>query len=38
MIGTAGRIINAIPTVCAADPGWLSVLDLPLVSGQGLMR
>jgi 4-hydroxy-tetrahydrodipicolinate reductase len=38
VIGTAGRIINAIPAVCAADPGLLSVLDLPLVSGQGLMR
>jgi 4-hydroxy-tetrahydrodipicolinate reductase len=38
VIGTAGRLVNAIPAVCAADPGLLSVLDLPLVSGRGLMR
>jgi hypothetical protein len=38
VIGTAGRIVNAIPAVCAAPPGMLSVLDLPLVPGQGLMR
>jgi hypothetical protein len=24
--------------VCAAPPGLLSVLDLPLVTGRGLMR
>jgi len=38
VIGTAGRIVNAIPAVCAAPPGLLSVLDLPLVTGHGLMR
>jgi hypothetical protein len=38
VIGTAGRLVNAIPAVCAAPPGLLSVLDLPLVTGQGLMR
>ena len=38
VIGTAGRLVNAIPAVCAAAPGQLSVLDLPLVSGHGLMR
>jgi 2,4-diaminopentanoate dehydrogenase len=38
VIGTAGRIVNAIPAVCAAPPGLLSVLDLPLVTGRGLMR
>ena len=37
-IGTAGRIVNAIPAVCAAPPGLLSALDLPLVTGRGLMR
>jgi hypothetical protein len=38
VIGTAGRIVNAIPAVCAARPGLLSVLDLPLVPGRGVMR
>jgi 4-hydroxy-tetrahydrodipicolinate reductase len=38
LVGTAGRIVNAIPAVCAAPPGLLSVLDLPLVTGRGLMR
>jgi 2,4-diaminopentanoate dehydrogenase len=38
LVGTAGRLVNAIPAVCAAEPGLLSVLDLPLVSGKGLMR
>jgi 4-hydroxy-tetrahydrodipicolinate reductase len=30
--------LNAIPAVCDADPGLLSVIDLPLVTGRGLMR
>jgi 4-hydroxy-tetrahydrodipicolinate reductase len=34
---TATRLVNAIPAVCAADPGPLSALDLPLVTGRGLM-
>ncbi len=38
VIGTAGRLVNAIPDVCEAGPGLLSPLDLPLVSGKGLMR
>jgi hypothetical protein len=38
VIGTAGRIVNAIPDVCRAAPGLLSVLDLPLVTGMGVMR
>jgi 4-hydroxy-tetrahydrodipicolinate reductase len=38
VIGTAGRIVNAVPAVCAAAPGLLSALDLPLVTGKGLMR
>jgi len=38
VVGTAGRIVNAIPAVCEAEPGLLSVLDLPLVTGRGLMR
>jgi 4-hydroxy-tetrahydrodipicolinate reductase len=36
--GTAGRLVNAIPAVVAAAPGLLSVHDLPLVTGRGLMR
>jgi 4-hydroxy-tetrahydrodipicolinate reductase len=38
VIGTAGRLVNAIPAVCAAPPGQLSALDLPLIPGRGLMR
>jgi hypothetical protein len=34
---TATRIVNAIPAVCAALPGPLSTLDLPLITGKGLM-
>ncbi len=38
LIGTAARLVNAIPAVCAAKPGLLSALDLPLTPGRGLMR
>jgi 4-hydroxy-tetrahydrodipicolinate reductase len=38
LVGTAARIVNAIPAVCAAPPGLLSVLDLPLIPGRGLLR
>jgi 4-hydroxy-tetrahydrodipicolinate reductase len=38
VIGTAGRIVNAIPYVCEAPPGLLSALDVPLVQCHGLMR
>ena len=38
LVGTAGRLVNCIPAVCAAPPGLLSVLDLPLIPGKGLMR
>ena len=38
VIGTAGRLVNSIPAVCAAAPGILSALDLPLVPGTGVMR
>jgi len=34
---TATRIVNAIPAVCAAAPGLLSALDLPLITGRGLL-
>jgi len=38
VILTATRIVNAIPAVCAAAPGLLSALDLPLITGRGLYR
>lgn len=38
VILTATRIVNAIPAVCAASPGLLSMLDLPLITGRGLHR
>lgn len=34
----ASRMVNAIPAVCAAPPGLLSALDLPMVTGAGLVR
>ena len=34
----AARIVNAIPEVCDAAPGMLSVLDLPLIPGAALRR
>ena len=38
IILTATRIVNAIPAVCAAPPGLLSALDLPLITGKGLYK
>jgi 4-hydroxy-tetrahydrodipicolinate reductase len=37
VVMTATRLVNAIPAVCAARPGLLSALDLPLITGKGLM-
>jgi hypothetical protein len=34
----ANRIVNAIPAVCAADPGPLSPLDLPPITGAAQLR
>ena len=34
---TATRLVNTIPAVCEAGPGMLSALDLPVVTGRGLM-
>jgi 2,4-diaminopentanoate dehydrogenase len=34
---TAMRLVNAIPAVVAAQPGLLTALDLPLVTGRGLV-
>ncbi len=38
LVATALRILNAIPAVCAAEPGLLSALDLPLVTARHLLR
>jgi len=35
---TAMRLVNAVPAVVEAPPGLLSALDLPLVTGRGLVR
>jgi hypothetical protein len=37
MITTAQRIINAVPAVVAAEPGLVRAVDLPLVTGRGLV-
>lgn len=37
VILTATRIVNAIPAVCSAPPGFITELDLPLITGRGLM-
>ena len=38
LVLTAMRVLNAIPAVCAAPPGVLSTLDLPLIGGKGAMH
>ena len=38
LLVTAMRIVNAIPAVCDAAPGLLSVNDLPVVTGRHLLR
>ena len=35
---TAMALVNAVPAVVAAPPGLLTALDLPLVTGWGLVR
>ena len=35
---TAMRLVNAIPAVVAARPGLLTALDLPLITGKGLVH
>jgi 2,4-diaminopentanoate dehydrogenase len=37
-VAGAARMVNAIPAVFAADPGLLSALDLPLITGAGLVN
>lgn len=36
-LSTGMRAVNAIPAVCAAAPGILSTLELPLIAGRGGM-
>ncbi len=37
-LATGMRVVNASPAVCAAEPGILSSLDLPLIPGRGGLR
>ena len=37
MITTAMRLVNSVAAVVAAQPGLVTALDLPLVTGRGLM-
>jgi 4-hydroxy-tetrahydrodipicolinate reductase len=34
---TAMRLVNAVPAVVAAAPGLVTALELPLVTGRGLV-
>ena len=38
ILGTAARVINAIPAVCDAAPGLVTPLDLPIFTGPGRRR
>jgi 4-hydroxy-tetrahydrodipicolinate reductase len=31
------RLVNAVPAVIAAAPGLITALDLPLITGRGLV-
>jgi 4-hydroxy-tetrahydrodipicolinate reductase len=35
---TAMRLVNAVPAIVGAPSGLLTALDLPLVTGRGLVR
>ncbi|WP_306363873.1 diacylglycerol kinase [Nocardia sp. CC227C] len=37
VVGTAARLVSAVPAVIEARPGLLTALDLPLTTGRGLM-
>ncbi len=37
-LATGMRAVHAIPAVCAAEPGLLTALDLPLIAGAGNLR
>jgi hypothetical protein len=34
IVVTAAHCVNSIPYVCAADPGIVTFVDLPLVTGR----
>lgn len=34
IVATAAHCVNSVPAVCAAEPGLLNYLDLPLISGR----
>jgi hypothetical protein len=34
----AGRIVNAIPSLCESPAGLVAGIDLPLIAGRGLLR
>lgn len=36
ILGTAMRVVNAIPAVCAHAPGVISTLDLPVFTARGI--
>jgi 2,4-diaminopentanoate dehydrogenase len=38
IVGTAAHCVNSVPAVCAAEPGILTLLDLPLISGKAAPR
>jgi len=38
VVATAAKVVNAIPAVCAAPPGLVSLRDLPVSQVRGLMR
>jgi 2,4-diaminopentanoate dehydrogenase len=38
LTATAMRLVNAIPSVVQAKPGLLTALDLPLITGRGLVQ
>ncbi|MGV0836127.1 NAD(P)H-dependent amine dehydrogenase family protein [Mycolicibacterium thermoresistibile] len=38
IVATAAHCVNSIPAVCAAEPGLLNYLDMPLISGRAAPR
>ena len=38
ILATGTRLVNAIPAVCAAAPGTIASLELPLIAGRNLYR
>jgi hypothetical protein len=38
VVGTAAHCVNSVPAVCAAEPGVVTYLDWPLISGKAAAR